>query len=82
LDRSDLLGRANGRNDFFDEFIIQEYTEGEDMDCSVFCREGKILAYAIQKGIYVNTESYLSHTAIELFIIQEYWILPHDSCPP
>jgi D-aspartate ligase len=65
LDRSDLLGRANGRNDFFDEFIIQEYTEGEDMDCSVFCREGKILAYAIQKGIYVNTESYLSHTAIE-----------------
>lgn len=30
--------------------IIQSYIPGHDVDCSVLCREGEILAYTIQQG--------------------------------
>jgi predicted ATP-grasp superfamily ATP-dependent carboligase len=33
-----------------DEYIIQSFIEGYDIDCSVLCEEGTILAYTIQKG--------------------------------
>lgn len=64
-DRDDLLARVNGNPIFFDEFIIQEYVEGDDIDCSTFCRDGKILAYTTQKGLYVDPESYLPMEAVE-----------------
>ncbi|MBK5270880.1 MAG: ATP-grasp domain-containing protein [Bacteroidia bacterium] len=31
------------------DFIIQSFINGYDIDCSILCREGKILAYSIQK---------------------------------
>jgi predicted ATP-grasp superfamily ATP-dependent carboligase len=33
-----------------EEFIVQSFVRGYDIDCSVLCEEGKILAYTIQKG--------------------------------
>jgi predicted ATP-grasp superfamily ATP-dependent carboligase len=33
-----------------EEFIVQSFVRGYDVDCSVLCEEGKILAYTIQKG--------------------------------
>ncbi|MDP4284778.1 MAG: ATP-grasp domain-containing protein [Bacteroidota bacterium] len=33
-----------------EEFIIQYFINGYDIDCSVLCKEGKILSYTIQKG--------------------------------
>ncbi|BAO74290.1 ATP-grasp enzyme-like protein [Winogradskyella sp. PG-2] len=30
--------------------IVQEYIEGYDIDCSVLCKSGEILAFTIQKG--------------------------------
>lgn len=32
-----------------DGYILQEYINGYDIDCSVLCKKGKILAYTIQK---------------------------------
>ena len=31
-------------------YLIQEYIEGYDIDCSVLCREGEVLAHTIQRG--------------------------------
>lgn len=60
--REELLDAM--KDDFFEEFIIQEYIQGEDIDCSVLCRGGQILAYTIQKGLYVE-ENYLPAEVIE-----------------
>ncbi|WP_248723024.1 ATP-grasp domain-containing protein [Seonamhaeicola sp. ML3] len=38
------------KNNFKYTNIIQEYIEGYDIDCSVLCNNGEILAYTIQKG--------------------------------
>lgn len=38
------------------EFIVQSFINGYDIDCSVLCREGEILAYTIQKGIMYDTQ--------------------------
>lgn len=35
---------------FFCPHIVQEYIVGYDIDCSVLCKNGQILAYTIQKG--------------------------------
>jgi predicted ATP-grasp superfamily ATP-dependent carboligase len=35
------------------EFIIQSFINGYDIDCSVLCQDGKILAYTIQKA-FIN----------------------------
>lgn len=37
-------------NDFNYVNIVQEYIIGYDIDCSVLCRDGDILAFTIQKG--------------------------------
>lgn len=36
-----------------EEFIVQSFINGYDIDCSVLCKEGKILAHTIQKG-FIN----------------------------
>jgi len=58
MDREGLLSKIGETSDFFDQYIIQSYIEGEDIDCSVLCKEGRILAYTIQKGLYANTTEY------------------------
>jgi predicted ATP-grasp superfamily ATP-dependent carboligase len=37
--------------DHTEDLIIQSYIKGYDIDCSVVCSEGKILAHTIQKGL-------------------------------
>jgi D-aspartate ligase len=61
--REELLERVGGG--FFNEFIIQEFVEGEDIDCSVLCRDGVILAHTVQKALYNNSECYRPADAIE-----------------
>jgi len=60
-----LIARVDSQENFFEEYLIQEYVEGEDVDCSTFCRDGKILAYTMQKGLYVDPDSYLPAQGIE-----------------
>ena len=33
-----------------EDFFIQEYIEGYDIDCSVLCKDGNVLVHTIQKG--------------------------------
>ncbi len=34
-----------------EKFLVQEFIEGYDIDCSVLCKNGKILAYTIQRPL-------------------------------
>lgn len=40
------------------DYFLQEYIPGYDIDCSLFCREGKILAHTIQKGFILQNLRY------------------------
>ena len=59
-----------------DDHIIQSYIKGHDIDCSIVCHEGKILAHTIQKSIKYSADypwpyglEFLSHD--EIFNIVE-----------
>ncbi|MEP3836565.1 MAG: ATP-grasp domain-containing protein [Algibacter sp.] len=36
-------------NDSKGDYLVQDYIEGYDIDCSVLCKNGEVLAYTIQK---------------------------------
>ncbi|MDX2457717.1 MAG: ATP-grasp domain-containing protein [Gammaproteobacteria bacterium] len=48
-----------------EDYIIQNYIDGYDIDCSVLCSDGEILAYTIQKGLAVGCGDYQAPTEIE-----------------
>lgn len=51
-------------SDKFDcTYIIQDYVEGYDIDCSVLCKNGKILAYTIQKPNMFGSSEYAPQLA-------------------
>lgn len=54
-----------------EDLIIQSYIKGYDIDCSIICSEGKILAHTIQKSIKYSADypwpyglEFLSHDEI------------------
>jgi predicted ATP-grasp superfamily ATP-dependent carboligase len=47
------------------DFFVQEFVQGFDIDCSVLCEQGEILAYTIQKGIVRSTKPFAPPAAIE-----------------
>lgn len=63
----DTLKTHFKNNIFLGTHVIQEYIEGYDIDCSVLCKAGEILAYTIQKGI-VNEASDFSPSYAHVFI--------------
>jgi len=65
LDIEELATYMKQNTNFFEEFLIQEYIEGEDIDCSVLCKDGKILANTIQKGLSRNAKAYKPAEIIE-----------------
>lgn len=53
-----------------ENFIIQEFIHGNDITCSVLCKNGEILAYTIQRGIIPGKKRFAPAAGIE-FIYQE-----------
>jgi predicted ATP-grasp superfamily ATP-dependent carboligase len=51
---------------FSEPFIVQSFIEGYDIDCSVICRDGRILAYTQQKGLIANRTPFGPSQGIEL----------------
>jgi predicted ATP-grasp superfamily ATP-dependent carboligase len=45
--------------------LIQSFVPGDDVDCSVLCRDGKILAHTIQKSFLPRRDPFGSDEAIE-----------------
>lgn len=46
-------------------FIIQSYVPGFDVDCSVLCRDGEIVAHTIQKGFIPRSSQFAPAAGIE-----------------
>jgi predicted ATP-grasp superfamily ATP-dependent carboligase len=54
-------GKFQGR-----ELIMQQYIHGSDIDCSVYCEDGRIKAHTIQKRIqYISRDQYKPSRSIE-----------------
>lgn len=53
---------------YSEEFIIQSFIRGYDVDCSVLCQEGKILAYTIQKGFMEGAKRFGPPAGIGFFM--------------
>lgn len=52
------------------DFIIQSFTWGYDIDCSVLCHEGNVSAYTIQKGFIEPYHRFSSPAGIEFLYDQ------------
>jgi predicted ATP-grasp superfamily ATP-dependent carboligase len=46
------------------ECIVQEFVTGSDVDCSVLCRNGSVLAFTVQEGILPPLHSFGTPAAI------------------
>lgn len=46
-------------------YLIQSYIEGYDIDCSVLCKDGEILAYTIQKGYLAGDDEFGPNVGVE-----------------
>lgn len=54
-------GKFEGR-----ELIVQPYIPGTDIDCSVYCEDGKVRAHTIQKRLqYIKRDQYKPSRSIE-----------------
>jgi len=52
-------------------WVLQSYVCGRDIDCSVICRDGKILAHAIQRSVDSPATSFAPIGAVEFIEDQE-----------
>ncbi len=61
-----LRAFCEARGPFSEPFIVQSFIEGYDIDCSVICQDGRILAYTQQKGLVANKSPFGPSQGIEL----------------
>jgi D-aspartate ligase len=54
-------------NKFEYDFLVEEYIEGYDLGCNVLCKNGKILAYTMQKGNLWSNKPYSPQIGLEFF---------------
>lgn len=53
------------KNKFTYTNLVQEYIEGYDIDCSVLCKEGNILAFTIQKGNMIGKSEFVPQIGLD-----------------
>lgn len=56
--RTEAMEQIEKENFVADDFIFQEFIQGEDIDISLLAKEGKIIAYTIQKGLVRESLSF------------------------
>ena len=63
-EKSELVDFLN--SDKFDcTYLLQDYVEGYDVDCSVLCKNGEILTYTIQKPNLFGSSKFAPQLAFE-----------------
>lgn len=71
IELNKFLGSLSSR----DSFIIQSFIKGFDVGCSVLCKEGKILAFTMQKGIIPGKRRFEPASVINIFFNTEVYQL-------
>ena len=64
---------SNNELDF--NFIIQKYISGYDIDCSVLCEKGDILAYTIQKGVLPGDREFEPNYGVEFLYDEKLYVI-------
>ncbi|MFI1771323.1 ATP-grasp domain-containing protein [Thalassobellus citreus] len=59
----------NNELDF--KFIIQDYIKGYDIDCSVLCEKGEVLAFTIQKGFLSGEREFSPPDGVEFLYVEK-----------
>jgi predicted ATP-grasp superfamily ATP-dependent carboligase len=59
-----VIGFLQDRPGFAGRYVVQSYITGTDIDCSVLCRDGEILAHTIQEGFLPATSPFGSPAGI------------------
>ncbi|HZY82681.1 MAG TPA: ATP-grasp domain-containing protein [Cyclobacteriaceae bacterium] len=70
FDSLDALTGFFKNQDVQHEYIVQPFIKGFDIDCSVICNNGEILAYTIQRAIEHSKKKYAAAVGIE-FLFHE-----------
>ena len=52
------------REDEIDDLIFQSYIPGDDIDCSLLCRDGEIVAHTIQTGFIPRAGTFMAPAGI------------------
>lgn len=65
-DRDKLHDFAASHPDPRDDYIVQEFIEGDDLSCSVLCRDGEVLAHTIHQNIGSHERRFASSLCIKL----------------
>jgi len=60
LERLVDSGALEGR-----DWVLQSYIYGRDIDCSVICRRGRVLAYTIQSSVHLPATSFAPVGAVD-----------------
>lgn len=63
-DKQLLAFLAQNRNALNNNYIIQKYIDGYDIDCSLLAKDGQILAYTIQKGFIQRSQKYAAPAGV------------------
>lgn len=71
----DKLKEHFGKTEFECKNIVQEYVEGYDIDCSVLCNDGEVLAYTIQKGNMMGANQFSPQLGLEFVQVDELFIV-------
>lgn len=58
-----FLERVVGQSSL--QYIVQSFIPGYDVDCSVLCRDGEILAYTIQRGFLSRSKHFAAAAGID-----------------
>ncbi|MCP5097710.1 MAG: ATP-grasp domain-containing protein [Chloroflexi bacterium] len=60
-----LLEHLGQKETFVNQYIVQDFVDGYDIDCNVLCQDGKILAHTIQKGFIFRARRFAPPAGIQ-----------------
>ena len=52
-------------NGCYGDYVAQEFIDGYDIDCSILCQDGEIVAHTIQRGIIPRSRSFAAPGGIQ-----------------
>ncbi|TPV34055.1 ATP-grasp domain-containing protein [Paucihalobacter ruber] len=65
FNNSESLNLFFKNNTVVGPYLIQKYIKGYDIDCSVLCKDGDILAFTIQKGTMKGVSDFVPQVGVE-----------------
>ncbi len=76
-DRNALINFCQ-KNSKASEIIVQSYINGFDIDCSILCKEGKILAFTIQKRIVYDQKPVRGEHAVDFLYDEKTYLVVQE----